>query len=132
MRRYARIPLVAWLTAAVALVLAVTLAGWMMLGRGGTEPEDFDSETGEVSAPVEEVVSKPASKPVAKPDAKPNARPTEKPPEKRPAPKPRPKPPGRQDQTDGKGGSSPLDNLDSLRPGAADTKTDATPTPDAK
>jgi hypothetical protein len=131
MRRYARIPLVAWLAAAVALVVGVTLAGWMMLGRGGVAPEDSESEVDEISMPAEPTVSKPATKTTAKPNAKPAPTPNEQPPAARPGPPKRPRPPGRTQKPDEKSGPSPLDNLDALRPGDAGANADA-PAPDTK
>ena len=106
-RRYAGLPLLAWLAAALLLAVAVAVAGWMLLGSSGERTADDETFDTTIEESGEAAPEKPVSRPAPKASAK-------KPP-RRPQPGKKPAKPAVESS-----GPSPLDGLDRLAPAGAD------------
>ena len=113
-RRYAGMPLLVWLAAALLLAVALAVAGWLFLGRSGEQSND--EETSDTTATLDESSETAAEPPV--PQATPKL-PAKKPPRRLPPGKKREQPASEPS------GPSPLDGLKTLG-------TDAAPASDGK
>lgn len=116
-RRYAGLPLLVWLAAALLLAVALAVAGWLFLGRSGEQ--STDEETSDTTATIDETSETAAEPPV--PQATPKL-PAKKPPRRPPPGKKREQPASEPS------GPSPLDGLKTLGTAAPD----AAPASDGK
>jgi serine/threonine protein kinase len=104
-RRYLRLPLPAWLAAALLAVVALAVAGWLFIGQPSEEATE--AETSEVSETIEDSSSTAIDEPAAQEKSKPAAK---KPIRRAPARKKPEKP------ADEPSGPSPLDAIKDLAP----------------
>jgi serine/threonine-protein kinase len=107
-RRYAGLPLLAWLVAGLLLTIALAVAGWLFFGR--THEVSTDDGASDATATIDDSSETAAEEDV--PPAKPKGT-AKKPPRRPPPVKKREKP------ADDPGGPSPLDGLKGLTPGDA-------------
>ena len=116
-RRYAGLPLLVWLAAALLLAVVLSVAGWLFLGRSGEQSND--EEASDTTATIDESSETAAEVPV--PQAKPKL-PAKKPPRRPPPGKKREQPASEPS------GSGSLDSLKTLGTAAPD----AAPASDGK